>query len=473
MRKTWVGVIALLAIIIGLAPVGMGYWSKKDIDGLIAAISKNQPVILTEKNYHMGWMHSSFTLEKLPVNPSIFPKSLLGIFYELDDKGNIVKPRFTTEVTIQHGPILFSINEKTQKFEWHLGRGLINTCVKFDPATQALLTQYLGAVPLIEGHGFITLAGNFKNYIQIGPLKTTDKKLPYQFESQGVSYHYNTNKSLTQFNFLLKVLPVKLISQDLNLSMDNFSIENHSSKRNPFKVWTGKNSVEINKLNFQHLALTDAAEQVTIENTQGLQGDKLTNKMTINAKNITIDNVNYPTFAFDINANQLDAASFAKFKDALVSYNKNFDASFREREAQQMAMIPLALNLIKQGGEIHLNQLQLTSADGNLTVTGELSLAKIDGENTSFFAALRSLLENTKANLSLDVSEKLLTNDLSKTWTADNNPSQATENPVNAKITDLINKGILVKQGDDLKMVAVYEKGKLMVNGKIIPTPHF
>ena len=184
----------------------------------------------------------------------------------------------------------------------------------------------------------------------------------------------------------------------------------------------------------------------------GIGRGRLTGRVTLSIADLEMNDIAGNSVQLSMSAD-VDAATVGRLKNALEEQDlANAEASAEVPAALQDA----GMELLAAGLTLEISELQINTAQGDarFVIRFEIPASDLSGE-----AAVMNAIFSMSAESSLRISRSLFD------FVSRSNPVMAQQ------MTALLQTGMLIDEGEQLTLEALYDGGLLTVNGMPIPLP--
>jgi uncharacterized protein YdgA (DUF945 family) len=479
MRKI-ISILALLAILAAGSPLAMGYLTKRSYIRAIESIPANSPFELKLIDYKLGYLRSTAELELHLKDPQL--------------KRNLQKDLSSEWILkekeeIMHGPYIRYEDESGQQ-QIAFGRGVIKTKMSFPPEAEEKLQQILGTIPKLHAVTFIDFSGDYEFTFMSDAIsfKSAEDNVDVTwggFEIEGdISSDFNDMETNATLKSLAAHFP------EGNFSMGEVTMQNDMQRENKYKIWTGDGSLSLPSFSFNAAGKKVMLDEFSIASSQALQDTLASVALKMGLKRLVVDKEVYGPAVFEFSITNLDAQSWADVQEKIQQLNGQSELSPQQQQAQVMLLMPKIFSLLNAGAEFTLHAFELKTPEGDIEMEGKITLAQSEQQDTNPISGFQTMLQTAKANLDAEFPMALLTKIVASQELADikrraKNPryseeeyptepvqqEQLAQEQAQQKINQLLESGMLIKDKDEYTFSAIYDRGKLTINGKPIPTP--
>jgi len=463
MKKLLVTLLILLILIAGL-PYYFGIQAEKEYNKLIEQSSKIANLVVKRENYERGIFKSNANTEYI-------------IKY-----GPVDLVEITEEDTIYHGPITYfkSMNGNTV-FKFALAS--VDTKVVIKPSysigeIEALFDQ----LPLLYAITEISFGNSVNTEFSIPSKKGSYNSNSFNWKGMkgNAVFYLDENRVIT--SIFSPGLDLNLGSEDDGEKLE-LSIKGIKSNAD-FIYIKGAPSLPIGKSFFliENFVLKSTNAISLILDKFEFVGNSTDKKDTIDSsyiaklENIIVNDFKAGPGEYEIKIDNIDQESIVNIQNLVneVSESKNPEQNKLIIMGQLMKILP---KLIEKSPKITIPKLYLMTQDGE--ISGDLSIY-IDGDSKELSQNPLLALQHLKGQTNLKIPKSLLRTvlenlekdkfdmELKESGNQDEEINKQVVKETDELIEKLIEKNVLVEDGDFYKLNAKYENGELILNGKII-----
>lgn len=426
----------IIAIFLAL-PYFDGFLVRHKYQDMLLAITSPQ-VEAKITNYKQGWFSSDI--------------NLLVTLHISNDKTNII-PNQPIHLTIQehiiHGPIIFNTSG-AGKFDLLIAQALINSKLLQITPDVAKISQ-LSAVTTID------LPGNFNTNIQIPSLNMSQAN--NQLRINNLNSHFAVSRNIRNIKGLITV-------DQLNLTQGNQSqqIKNLVTKtdihQNAQGMWLGNKALKVDSATMQ----LPGHQPFVFNNVNGSMnsnqsGSRINGDAQLDIQSVDINGKSFGPQQIAFRFANADATALSKMNEVtsalqtLNASNENFTNTYQ-----------LMLDLLSKGVELHLDKFNLTTQWGAITATGNVMMPEQQGVITNIFSLLQSMNLEAKIQIPSTLTSAFVEKLYGRQTTQAG--EEQVKNAAKMYISNMINDGWLVPQGDTYVIGLNLQKGQFLVNGK-------
>lgn len=293
---------------------------------------------------------------------------------------------------------------------------------------------------------FETLSEEFGN-------KAADGGATITWEGAHLEVDYDAGLSHVETVGLIK--PLSIVSADGEFRLGEISFSS-SAEHSDFGFWVGSSTARVETLtvveSLAEIPTAFSLKGMTISADSGIEQGRLTGSVTLSIADLEMNDIAGNSVQLSMSAD-VDAATVGRLKNALEEQDlANAEASAEVPAALQDA----GMELLAAGLTLEISELQINTAQGDarFVIRFEIPASDLSGE-----AAVMNAIFSMSAESSLRISRSLFD------FVSRSNPVMAQQ------MTALLQTGMLIDEGEQLTLEALYDGGLLTVNGMPIPLP--
>lgn len=247
------------------------------------------------------------------------------------------------------------------------------------------------------------------------------------------------------------VQPLVITSADGELRLGEIKFDS-SADHSEYDIWIGNSTTSIEEMTVigatADLPQSFSMKGMTLFGQNSLDQGRLTGNFNLSIADLEMNGIADNSVQFAMSAN-VDAETIKQLKNTLKGQNMGDPAA-------ALALQNDGMGLVTAGLAVEISELQIKTANGDARILFQLEIPPSDlaGE-----AAAMNAIFSMSADADLRISRSLFD------YVLQSNPLMAPQ--MNA----LLMSGMLIEQGEQLTMVAIYDGGLLTVNGMPIPLP--
>ncbi len=436
-------VLLVIVVLVLASPALTRSGAEKQFYRSLADLEELVPGLLFEETQaDSGWFKSVNTQEL------VFKDMLIAEDGSVEDQHSGI----FVETEIFHGPVIFGMGDPAMP-PISLALATTRTRISYVDGDEEPV-EFPGGIYnriSIDGSGslslvFESLSEEFSNKAAAGGGTIT-------WEGAHLKVDYDAGLSHVESVGLIK--PLSIVSADGEFRLGEISFES-SADYSDFGIWVGSSTTRVEALTVvessAEIPTAFSLKGMTISGDSGIEQGRLTGSVTLSIADVEMNDIAGNSIQLAISAD-VDAATVGRLKNALEEQDlANAEASAEVPAALQDA----GMELLAAGLTLEISELQINTAQGDarFVIRFEIPASDLSGE-----AAVMNAIFSMSAESSLRIS-RLLFDFVSRS------------NPVMAQqMTALLQTGMLIDEGEQLTLEAIYDGGLLTVNGMPIPLP--
>ncbi len=459
--KKIAGLVLLLAILILGSYYVTGIFTETRVKESIELVNRTNGIHVKVKNYERGWFDSSANL----VWQFQFPNK---------NTGSIETTEFKMPLKIYHGPVMFSSNG----VKW--GMGYAHTVVQMpDKNLKQMKNMFTpeSTEPALNLSLLVNFLGKTTFNASVPDFTLIAKKGGGKLIWSGMDTSIHISRDMKSF------------TGDFNLDGFNFSRQKMSAKLDAvqldYNLYENSDGLLLGDANFDIPSLMVLNGDATIFEIRKLdlksgttQDDEVVNSnLSLTLEKVVVNNDTYGPGELRFVLRNLDAKALAKINELAQQAQV---ASELQKKQLMLAIMPELPKLLGHGAELEINPFSLKLPNGR--IKGNLLISLPQGSFKNPFEIFAKIKGNgrlavpaalVKQAIVQSIAEKMLANQLQHAIAEQNNENglqpedvhKQAEEMVNKKLSDLLDKGVITKQGNDYVIAISLENGKLLVNG--------
>jgi uncharacterized protein YdgA (DUF945 family) len=446
LKKALIIAVALVMIVIVL-PFADGCWVKKKYYAVTQLASRGGFVSLQVIDYHRGWFSSTATV-----------KVSLGASNITTVPGSTpaVMPNFIIKEKLYHGPIILRSDKPFEKFgqgfTWALALSEVNINQPDLQLNGLAVFHYDNSLSVNFDcpHILVASAEPSKTYGIQG--LTGIAHLTHHFK------HAEGEMTLSSADVPLQSGPVIVKSAHYNYALD----------QHPGDNWYGKRSLQIGDL---QLNTSDKFELkgVKFSLTDNINTDKLNSRLETQVAGIKINDTEFGSQQFVLNVSNLNLETLLE----LGNKAQVLDQLGSPMAVRALELTPLALQLLSEGINLSVSEVNLNTKWGRIHGTASLDLPKQMQANMQFQTLLVNMTGIANFTFPAKLAQEMLELRYQSVITPQQQSQPATSSQTLAKenIDRWVLAGWLNAVDDQYQVNISYKKAELLLNGKPIKLP--
>ncbi len=436
-------VLLILVVLVLISPLLTGSVAQKQFNRSLVDLEELLPGLAFEETQaESGWLTSTNTQEL------VFKGTLIAEDGSAEDQHSGI----FLETEIFHGPIIFGMGDPNMP-AISFGAAITRSRVSFDKG-DAEPVELPGGIYNRTSYGgsgslslvFDPLAEEFSNETATGGASI-------RWEGARLEVDYNAGLSHVESVGVIK--PLSVVSDEGEFRFGEINFES-SADYSDFGIWTGSSSSSVEELavvgSSVGLPKAFTLRGVTMSAHSGIDQGRLSGGVTLSIAELDMDGIAGNSVQFATSAD-FDAATVGRLKNTLENLDPaNTDMSMGLQAGLQDA----GMELLAAGLTLEISELQINTAQGDARFVFQLEIPESD---LSGEAAAMNALFSMSAESNLRISRSLFD------YISQSNPVMAPQ------MMALLQTGMLIEQGEQLTLIAIYDGGLLTVNGMPIPLP--
>ncbi len=470
--KKWIGLSAVLAVVLGSGYYGMGVMTERTLKKNIDVLNQSDGVSVKLQHYHRGWFHSHADLKwtlKVPHKSEQQQGKVVDKMYDVD-----------VPLDIFHGPII--VTNSTLKFGLGYAQSNVILPEVYEQQFKAVYDKN-STIPPLSISVFVNYLAKTTIELNIPSFKLIAKEGKSEFKWLGmhVTIAVSANKKHLQGQLMVKGFTwfhdgMKGIHGPVNSDFDLSQGEDD--------LYLGDAHLHLPSLIlFKDQQKTASLTDAHLNSKSNVKDGLYNTSLSATIKRATLQNRQYGSSSLDISIRNLDANTLAKMNRKL-NESTNFSESARQRVF--LSLIPDLPELLCKGAQLKISHFELNLPEGKLNADVNIELPneqlsnpfqllqKINGEGriTVSSAVLthwlqqpirQKILTTMKSELAVPNSAPVSVVPQSNALPTEHIEAQVTTKTTE-KIQELIHLGVLTQVGSDYVLILKFSKGKLFVN---------
>ncbi len=436
-------VFLVVFVLVLVSPALTRSVSQKQFHRALADLEELVPGLLFEETQaDSGWFRSVNTQEL------VFKDMLVAQDGSVEDQ----RSGIFVETEIFHGPLIFGMGDPDIP-AISFGAAITRSRVSFVDADEEPVQIPGGIYNRISYDGSGSLSLVFESLSKDFSDKVATSGTSISWEGARLEVDYDAGLGHMEFVGLIK--PLRIVSADGEFRLGEISFES-SADYSDFGIWTGVSTTSVEELTVvgssAEMPAAFSLKGMTMSGDSGIEQGRLTGSMTLSISDLEMNAIAGSSVQFAMSA-EVDAAIIGRLKNALETQNPASTAVGTEVSAdlQDAGMELLAAGLSLEISELRINTVQ---GDAQFAFRIDIPASDLSGE-----AAVMNALFSMSAESKLRIGRSLFD------FVSLNNPVMAPQ------MTALLATGMLIDEGEQLTLIAIYDGGLLTVNGMPIPLP--
>jgi len=432
-------IIVLLVIIVLalISPAITGSVAQEQFHRSLAELEKMIPGLAFEETQSdSGWFSSTNTQELV----------LMGMAD--DESGQDQRSGIFLYTEVFHGPLIFVMGDPDLPVI-SFGAAVTRSRISFIDEDEETVELPGGIYNRIAYDGSGSLSVIFDAMAEELPGQNGSGGATLNWEGAQLQVDYSSG--IEHLESIGHIQPLVITSADGEFRLGEIKFDS-SADYSEYDIWIGSSSTSIEELTIigatADMPQSFSMKGMTLFAQNTLEQGRMTSKITLSIADLEMNGIADNSLQFAISAN-LDAETLKQMKDTLASQDLADPAA-------ALALRGDGMGLVTAGLAVEISELQINTANGDAQMVFQLEIPPSDltGE-----AAAMSAIFSMSADADLRISRSLFD------YVLQSNPLMAPQ--MNA----LLMSGMLIEQGGQLTMVAIYDGGLLTVNGMPIPLP--
>lgn len=467
MKKTLVVVALVLAAILGIAPNFVGGRAEAQYGGLLAQLSQNG-LRVEKHSYQRGWMGAQATTELVLPLPRI-PQTT-------DDKPKLPEAlRFTLLSDVRHGPLIPSVGGALAEIDTKV---LLN-------GEQLFPDDYPATLQTV-----VALDGGITSQLDLPAKAFTVESGKASIEFGGLAGTLVTDPTFTHSSITLSSAGGKIEENGREvLRLGQLDIHSNAERSSSgLMLGDGKFLVSELRLSDSKRGELFDAREIALNADSRAEGEQVIANLTTQIQSLRAAGKQYGRSELKFSMGNIYAPVLLKIQQAMDEIRtQNIDPQMQGIAIMSTLMTQAPL-LLKHDPRIAIDRLYLETPEG--AIDGSLVVQSVgmtfdDLQGGLGFLqklvanAAISLPEPLARQLSLMQAERQVTRRIEMRQRLDEEfkPPTASERQAIIKRTSdqqiaaLVNEQLVLRKGAQLESRAVFDKGKLTVNGQVLDLP--
>ena len=437
-------VVFLIIVVLALvSPTLTRSVAQKQFHRSLADLEELVPGLLFEETQaDSGWFKSVNTQEL------VFKNMLIAQDGSVEDQHSGI----FVETEIFHGPLIFGMGDSDLP-AISFAAAITRSRVSYVDGDEEPVELPGGIYNRISYDGSGSLSLVFESLSEEFGKKAAAGGATITWEGAHLEVDYDAGLSHLESVGLIK--PLRIASTDGELRIGEISFES-TADYNDFGFWTGSSTTRVEELavvgSSAEFPAAFSLQEMTMSGDSGIEQDRLTGSITLSIADLQINDIADSSVRFAMSA-EVDAAIVGRLKNALEAQNP---ANAGVNGEVPAVLQDAGMEVLAAGVSFEISELQINTAQGDARFALRIDIPASD---LSGQAAVINALFSMSAESSLRISRSLFD------YVSGKNPAMAQQ------MTALLQAGMLIDEGEQLTMVAIYDGGLLTVNGMPIPLP--
>jgi len=424
MKKSFVALLIVLALVVLISPGIIGRLAEKSVDdSLDWAVSENDDVVVTSTGYKRGWFTSAGQ-HRIELREGDLRNMLFGA---VDAAGADSLPALIIDTRLDHGLIPVSSMARDH-----------GTLI---PGLGSAISTL--SIELTDG-SVVDLPGTiFSNVGLTGELKSNFVLEPGGIDADGVrldwgqaDFMITSNPASGNIGINGKLGSLAVASGGQTVIVDTLELAvDHTTT--PFGFTVGPARITVKSFATITAADTTTVGPIFMDSDSEIDDDRLDADVTFRIENAPMQDLGSATVEIVVRFENVDAIALAR-----LQRNSNAGIVDIERDLQ---------NVLASGLELHIDQLDFELPMGKITSRLQAVVSESDARSFTWASAMLSLDASADITLPVDFVDRM------------------TE--LDSNMHAVIAMGFLRKKGEYYTMQATFKQGALTVNGAPMPIP--
>ena len=394
---------------------------------------------------------------------------------------------FTLVSEIHHGPLVVG---EAPEGGIKPAVAVVKTVIDPTSCAQPDLKKIFDELPelaSIEGHTTIHFAGEVVSRFTMPAFQRTfgkeEEKIDVRWD--GLTYSVNVAPGFKRFNGVWNTPGLEIVGKNGRITAKDM-VSEFSGDRETIS------DLSMGELSFRLGSCQITGEGAKSSSLNGLKvtfsirpasSDSANFSLLVEMEQMKLADKVYGPAVLEFQINNLDAGALSKIQSVLQETQSKLES--HSQDEVNALMLPKYLEilttLLKKSPEIEIRKLSIKTENGNLT--GSLKIG-IDG-SSNFVLNPLALINSLTAHAEINVAEGLLRNTLElvnknkvleETKSAGGASGQSDEEvnatvkaTIDGQLATMESERFLVKENQNYKASASYQKGTMMLNGRDIP----
>lgn len=460
--KKFTGLVVILAVLVLGSYYVTGMFTENKVKESIELVNRANGLYVEVKSYDRGWFDSKANLAWHFQYPNKQTKKMETVEFKMPLK-------------VYHGPVIFA--KDGVKF----GMGYAHTMVQMPDKNLKQMKDLFtdqSTAPTLNLSLFVNLFGKSSFNASVPDFTLISKKGGGKLNWQGFDSSIHISSDMKSFEGYFNIDGFNFTQQNLMAKMDALKT-NYNLYENSDGLLLGRASLAFPSL------LVKKGEQTIFELSKfdmksgsTEDGDVVNSDLSITLDKVVVNNETYGPGELHFTLNNLDSKALARINQLAQQAQM---ASDTEKKQLMLAMMPEVPKLLSHGAKLQIDPFTFKLPKGK--IDGTLLISLPEGKFDNPFQMVRKIegsgrlaipVELVKDTMVESLAKKMMTNKLQQAIAQQNNENgaiqpldaqQQAQDMVDKKITTLIDKGVLTKQGSDYVIAFTLKDGKLLVNG--------
>lgn len=483
--KKLTGLVVILAVLILGGYYVMGVVTEKTVKNNLAVINQSNGLFADIAEYHRGWFKSTAVLNWRLHVPERVVKSPSG--------ESLTEPaqdfQMQMPLVIYHGPFIF---HHGLKFGFGYAQTDLALPVKYADQFNEMFTTN-STKPKMDLSLLVTYLNSSKVNMSIPEFKLIAKEGHSEFDWLGMKSSMDVSSSKNNVSGVFVIDGLRFKKDDVTATTSKLTSD-YALHQTDAGLFLGDATLKFPSLLVKNkdekiLEMSDFQASTSSDVANGLFHSEF--KSSLNK--IVTDGKTYGPAKLDMALRNLDAVVLARINEQA---NKAQQGSDVEKQQALFAILPELPKLFSRGAEFAISELSLVMPEG--TLEGNLMITLPKGDIVNPIEIMQKVQGNAKIKIpegvlkqavGITVRQKLLMAAAQPATTATTNTAvpaaesatastpaqpvlseqdliQKAAAQTDQQVNNMVESGLLVKQGADYVIELKLEQGQLAVNGK-------
>ena len=432
MKKGFVALLLLLAVIVLVSPGIVGRLAEKSMDeNLDWAATESQKVVVTSRGFDRGWF-SSEGQHRIEILDGELRSELLAIAGNGDAKD---LPVLVIDTRLDHGIVpLASLSRDKGSLLPGLGSAVSTVSLELGSGERVALPGKI--------YSDISLTGDLRsNFVLGGGTFEQDSNKIY-WGDVDIDVTIDPAGGAVAYDGSIESLQAFGDAQAFDLGRITFSGQRQPT---PFGVSTGDFRLTVASVNMEAYGRDEDVGPLSLDSEARLNGDRYDGRVELQLENTPFGEFGQADISTDIRVTGIDAEALGRISQLADKMpNGNQDDVFFAVENDLKIMFA-------SGFEVHVDQIEIALPQGPIRSELRVAIAESNADTFNW----GSLLLAVDATVSLRIPAELVEIAID----------------IEPQINAAIGLGYLKRSGEIYEMEAAFQKGLLTVNGAPMPIP--
>ena len=433
MKKSFVALLIGMALVVMISPGIVGRFAEQSMDeNLDWAANESQGVVISSQGFDRGWFSSEGQHRVELKGGQLY--DLLQAYAGTNGLGQV--PALIIDTHLDHGLIpVASMSHDKGSLLPGLGSAISTVSVE---AADGEVFELPGTI-----YSAVGLTGELQSNFVLEPGSFKQDSATAFWGKTEILVTTNPSSGAVGFDGSIESLAVDSFQEAVEIKDIRFSGKQSPT---PFGFRAGPLGFSFESIDYGSNMPGEIIGPLTFTSTSSVNGDRLDAHMTLLLKNVPFADMGAAGIAAEFRIEGADGRAVGGIMRAMERMQDGAYSS-----ALQAGMETDARRLLASGVSLHLDQLDISSPQGLLTMAFDFQHPETDLDQFSWTSAL--LVMDVSANISMPAELMDLITTMSPQAHA------------------AIAMGFLRRKGDVYEMEASFENGLLTVNGAPMPLP--